>query len=62
MTVAQNTVQRKLDPKSPVHIPVVLNGLALIIGTILWIYNMPDKEIPIKNLIVNSPSKSNSKV
>ncbi len=46
-----NTVSRKIDPASPVHMPLILNGIGLLIGTILWIYNIPDKEIPVKNLL-----------
>lgn len=49
-----NTVKRKLDPNSPIHIPVILNGFGLLIGLIVWIYNVPDREIPIKNLIQTS--------
>ena len=51
MTVPQNTVKRSIDPKSPIHIPVVFNAIALLLGAALWIYNMPDKEIPLQNLI-----------
>jgi hypothetical protein len=46
-----NTVRRKIDPNSPVHIPIVLNGIAILLGAIVWIYTLPDNQIPMKNLL-----------
>jgi hypothetical protein len=46
-----NTVKRKLDPNSPLHIPIVLNVIALVVGGLAWMFSLPDKEIPVKNLL-----------
>jgi hypothetical protein len=46
-----NTVKRKIDPNSPVYIPVVINAVGLVIGAILWIYNLPETPLPTTNLL-----------
>jgi hypothetical protein len=49
----QNPVKREFNPNSPIHYPVLFYSVAIVLGGLIAMYNMPDTPLPTNALLKN---------